>query len=80
MECFGYFTINKLDSDCSGPHEANYLKLDNSLFKNTFNWNNRWYIDEAVEKVIKWTKAYYYKEDIKEIIYKEIMSFFEKTR
>ena len=73
-------TTNKLDFDYSGPHEANYLKLDNSLFKNTFNWNNRWCIDEAVEKVIEWTKAYYYIEDIKEIIYKEIMSFFEKTR
>lgn len=38
------------------PHEANFLKLDTSLIKQTFGYRPTWHIDEAVEKTVEWTK------------------------
>ena len=41
-----------------GPHEANFLKLDCSLLKSTFGWKPKWGIDEAIEKVVRWSKVW----------------------
>lgn len=41
-----------------GPHEAAFLKLDNAKIKRIFDWKPRWHIDEAVQKVVEWTKVY----------------------
>ncbi|MBP3719343.1 MAG: CDP-glucose 4,6-dehydratase [Eubacterium sp.] len=45
--------INKHDG---GPHEANFLKLDCSLVKQTFGWKPVWNIDKAIEMVVKFSK------------------------
>ena len=47
--------INKSDN---GPHEAAFLKLDNSKLKRTFNWKPHWHVNETVEKIVEWTKIY----------------------
>ena len=47
--------INKHDG---GPHEAAFLKLDNSKIKKAFGWSPRWHIDECVQKIVEWTKVY----------------------
>ena len=47
-----------------GPHEANFLKLDCSKIKTTFDWAPRWNIDKAIEKVVEWTKIYQKDKDI----------------
>lgn len=41
-----------------GPHEAAFLKLDNTKIKRVFGWKPRWHIGEAVEKTVEWTKVY----------------------
>ena len=51
----GVSWINKHDG---GPHEAAFLKLDNSKIKSTFGWHPRWHIDETIEKVVEWTRVY----------------------
>ena len=40
------------------PHEANFLKLDCSKLKATFNWKPRWHIDTAVAKTVEWAKVW----------------------
>lgn len=40
--------INKHDG---GPHEAAFLKLDNSKIKEVFGWTPRWHIDECIRKI-----------------------------
>lgn len=40
------------------PHEANFLKLDCSKLKATFNWQPRWHIETAVGKTVEWAKAW----------------------
>lgn len=41
-----------------GPHEAAFLKLDNSKIKKVFGWSPKWHIDTAVKKIVRWTKIY----------------------
>lgn len=47
--------INKYDG---GPHEASFLMLDNSKLKKIFNWSPRWHINDAIDKLIEWTRVY----------------------
>jgi CDP-glucose 4,6-dehydratase len=45
----------KIQSD-DGPHEANFLKLDNSKSKAVLGWKPRWDIRTAVEKTVEFAK------------------------
>ena len=40
-------------------HEANTLKLESKKARDLLGWKSVWNIEEAVEKTIKWYKAYY---------------------
>ena len=66
--------VNKYDG---GPHEAAFLKLDNTKIKETFNWHPRWHIDETMDKIVEFTKVYLNdKDDIPSEMDKEIYEFF----
>lgn len=66
--------INKHDG---GPHEAAFLKLDNSKIKSVFGWMPRWHIDECINKIVEWTKVYFENiELIPQEMNKEIDEFF----
>lgn len=67
--------INKYDG---GPHEAAFLKLDNSKIKKVFGWKPRWHIDETISKIVEWTKVYLNdKSNIPLEMDKEINYFFQ---
>lgn len=68
--------INKYDG---GPHEANFLKLDCSKLKTTFGWQPRWNLDEAMEKIVEWSKAWIANEDVCEIMNEQIEEFISKS-
>lgn len=40
------------------PHEAHYLKLDCSKAKAMLNWHPRWHLEDALEAIIDWQRAY----------------------
>lgn len=42
-----------------GPHEAAFLRLDNTKIKKMFGWKPRWNVKEAIEKTVEWAKAYF---------------------
>jgi len=52
--------INKHDG---GPHEAAFLKLDNSKIKKVFGWKPRWHIDETIEKIAEFTRVFISNKD-----------------
>ena len=52
----GVSWINKHDG---GPHEAAFLKLDNTKIKHVFGWQPRWHIDECILKIVEWTRIYF---------------------
>lgn len=65
--------VNKYDG---GPHEASFLKLDNNKIKKVFDWTPKWHINEAVEKIVEWTKVYLNnRDDIPSIMDKQIKEF-----
>ena len=50
--------IKWIDRYDGGPHEANFLKLDCSKLKSTFGWTPRWNLDEAMDKIVEWSKIW----------------------
>lgn len=64
------------ESENGAPHEANFLKLDSTKIKNTFNWKPKWRIEKAIEKTVEWTKAYSNNEDIISCTDNQIDEFF----
>ncbi len=59
------------------PHEANFLKLDCSKLKTTFNWKPVWHIDKAVEKTVQWSKCYFEKGNIRKCMDSQIEEFLQ---
>ena len=64
--------INEYDG---GPHEANFLKLDCSKLKTTFDWKPHWNLETAIEKVVEWSKCWIEQGDIRACMDKEIEDF-----
>lgn len=58
-----------------GPHEANYLKLDCSKLKTAFGWRPVWNLETAMEKIVEWTMAYRQKEDVYQVMNRQIGEF-----
>lgn len=54
--------VNKYDG---GPHEANFLKLDCSKLKTTFDWRPHWNLEIAIEKVVEWSKCWMHGGDVR---------------
>ena len=46
------------EAEKDAPHEASFLKLDNSKLKDTFGLHPVWHIDEAVRASADWTRAW----------------------
>ena len=67
--------INKHDG---GPHEANFLKLDCSKIKATFGWYPRWNLNETMEKIVEWSKAWIAGEDVRPIMDRQIEEFLSR--
>lgn len=64
--------VNQYDG---GPHEANFLKLDCSKLKTTFGWKPHWDLDEALEKVVEWSKCWIANGNVRQCMDKEIEEF-----
>lgn len=59
----------------AGPHEANFLKLDCSRLKNTFNWKPRWNVETAMMKIIEWNQEYLGDGDVAACMDRQIEEF-----
>jgi len=59
-----------------GPHEAHFLKLDCSKIKAQLGWQPRWHIEEAVEKIVAWAKAWETGANMRAVTEQQIDVFF----
>lgn len=59
-----------------GPHEANFLKLDCSRLKTIFKWQPKWNVEQAIEKVVEWSKVYKDGNDVVVCMEQQIKEFF----
>ena len=57
------------------PHEAHYLKLDCSKAKSRIGWHPRLNIEQAIQNIIVWHRAYLSGEDMRELTLNQINSF-----
>ena len=64
--------INRHDG---GPHEANFLKLDSSKMKSTFDWKPKWNIAQAMEKLVEWYFVYSKGENVSLCMEEQIRAF-----
>lgn len=51
----GFDWVNRAETDA--PHEASFLRLDNRLIKETFGWEPKWHIGEAVHASVAFCEA-----------------------
>lgn len=56
-------------------HEANYLKLDISKAKLRLGWRPRWSLEDAIEHITNWHRAWLAKEDMRECTLRQIRLF-----
>ena len=66
--------VNRHDG---GPHEANFLKLDCSKLKSVVGWKPRWSVEDAMEKIVEWTKVYLDGGDVSGCMDRQIEEFIE---
>ncbi|NFI05387.1 CDP-glucose 4,6-dehydratase [Clostridium botulinum] len=59
-------------------YESNLLKLDCSKIKNKLGWKPKLSIKEAVDLTIEWTKCYYSKDNINELMKNQINGYFKE--
>jgi CDP-glucose 4,6-dehydratase len=54
------------------PHETNFLKLDCSKADERLGWAPRWNLEDAIDKVVEWTKAYRENGNLREACLRQI--------
>ena len=64
----------------TGPHEANFLKLDCSLLRSVYGWRNVWNVRKAIEKTVEWTKRTDAGQSAMDVCSEEIDEFFADLR
>lgn len=62
-------------AEANAPHEANFLKLDCSKVRETFNWNPVWDAESAIKETVDWYKSWNNGKDMLEYTKKQIDSF-----
>lgn len=62
------------------PHEAHFLKLDNAKAKKQLGWYPKWDINEAVARVVEWTKAYEAGVSVREVCERQIREYEDDRR
>lgn len=53
-------------ADGVSPHEAHYLKLDISKARSRLGWTPRWNLDNALERIVDWHRAWLTRADMRE--------------
>ncbi len=62
-------------SEPNAPHEAGFLKLDCSKIKQVIGWKPVWHIEDAVKKVVEFSKEYINGGNIESVIKLQIKDY-----
>lgn len=57
------------------PHEAHHLKLDCSKANNILGWVPRWSLQDALDSIVTWYRAYVADEDMRAVCYAQIEAY-----
>ena len=64
-----------ITNEDSGPHEANFLKLDSTLVRERIGFSPKWHIQEAVSKTVEWTRSWLDDEDMLDVMNSQIADY-----
>ncbi len=67
----------RVDNTKADLHEAHYLKLDCSKARQLLNWQPRWDITQAIEKIVSWHKAHLANQDMHHYTMDEIKAYMD---
>lgn len=62
----------------SSFHEATYLKLDCSKAITKLGWRPRWSLEQALDAIIEWTRAYEQSADMKQVCEQQIERYLKE--
>ncbi|MGN7468379.1 CDP-glucose 4,6-dehydratase [Brevibacillus sp. SAFN-007a] len=48
-------------------HETTSLKLDSSKARALLHWRSHWTVEQALDRIVEWTRAYQRKEDMRQV-------------
>ena len=57
------------------PHEAHYLKLDCSKAKGELGWRPRWGLEQAIDSIVEWTRAFRDGRDLRETCLRQLEEY-----
>ena len=80
IRCWGDNRIKRIDKNDSGPHEANFLRLDCSKLRDTFGWSPRWDNDKAIRMVVEWTQCWCSGGNVRKCMDAQIKCFLEENK
>lgn len=72
---WGYNVSWEKENKDNALHEANFLKLDSTKFRYTFNWMPRWHIKDALENTCEWYHAWICNDNCANIMDNQIMEY-----
>ena len=72
--------VRRIDRYDGGPHEANFLKLDNTKLKNVFGWSPIWNLETAIQKTVEWTKCWSAGRNVRECMEDQIAEYMNKVK
>ena len=62
------------------PHEANYLKLDISKARQRLHWAPRWSLEQALEHITHWHRAWLDGQDMHALCFQQIHQYQTQTQ
>jgi CDP-glucose 4,6-dehydratase len=65
----------RLDGERHHPHEACHLKLDCAKAKARLGWYPRWGLEQALQKIVEWHRAYQDQEDMRVVTSAQIAEY-----
>lgn len=69
-----------LHDDSAQPHEARYLKLDISRARDYLDWSPTWTLEETLDRIVRWQKAWLAGEGARQLCLDEIEAFRQSWR
>lgn len=63
------------DSNADHPHEARYLKLDCSKAWASLSWRPQWSLEQTLEKIVEWHRAYIAGKNMHEVTLNQITHY-----
>jgi CDP-glucose 4,6-dehydratase len=74
-ELWGEGASWELMEDSAQPHEATYLKLDISRARTYLHWSPTWTLEETLESIVKWQRAWLDGANTRQLCLDEIAHF-----